>query len=176
MDHLPVRFNPAELARSGRATRITLPVSHFSRFAATLADDSGDVVIDATFGWTQDRLPVATGSQTSKINVTCQRCQQPMASEITSQFTLVFIAAESDASELPDDIDPVVMGDNEDIHVVDFIEDELILHLPVRVVHEVESECDPTVLAVLGGEKSDEKDASAGTHNPFKGLDELLKN
>ncbi len=178
MDKLPTRFNPAELARSGRATQITLPVSHFARFSAILADDSGDVVIDAKFGWTEDRLPVATGTQTSNVNLSCQRCLQALASELTSQFSLVFIASEADAAELPEEIDPVVMGDSDDIHVVDFIEDELILQLPARVIHEDESDCDPAVIAALrnqAAEKPGEKEAPAGTHNPFKGLDELLK-
>ena len=63
MEQLPVRFNPADLARSGRATRTTLPVSHFSRFAAILADESGDVDIEiASIGtqWDQAELQCLT--------------------------------------------------------------------------------------------------------------------
>ena len=172
MDQLPARFNPAELARSGRATQTTLPVSHFSRFAAILADDSGDVAIEATFGWTDDKMLVANGTQTSQVKMTCQRCQSVLASEISSQFSLVFVAQEADAEDLPDHLDPVIIGDSEDIHVVDFIEDELILQIPSRVVHEDESDCDPAVIAALSGGK----EAPAKTHNPFKGLDDLLKN
>lgn len=177
MDQLPARFNPTELARSGRAAQITLPVSHFPRFSATLADDSGDVVINATFGWTDDRMPMATGLQTSTVKLTCQRCQKTLVRELSSRFSLVFIATEADAEELADAIDPVVMNDSDDIHVVDFIEDELILQLPVRVVHENETECDPEILAALeGGEvQVDDSGATTKTHNPFAGLDDLLK-
>lgn len=171
MDQLPVRFNPAELARSGRAAQISLPVSHFSRFAAILADDTGEVRVEVAFALTEEGLPKATGNQSSQVNLTCQRCQQAIGSEISSRFELVFVESEADAAELPEEYDPVLIGDSEDIHVVDFIEDELILHLPTRVVHENESDCDPAVIAALSGEKQSPVD----THNPFDGLDKLLK-
>ena len=170
MEQLPARFKPAELARSGRANRTTLPVSHFSRFAAILADDSGDVELEVTFGWTEDKNLVANGTQTSQVKMTCQRCQRILSAELSSQFSLVFVAEESAAEELPQDLDPVIIGDSEDIHVVDFIEDELILQIPTRVVHGDESDCDPAVIAALSGGE----DVPAKTHNPFKGLDKLL--
>ena len=170
MDQLPARFNPAELARSGRTNRTTLPVSHFSRFAAILADDSGDVEVEVTFGWTEDKHLVANGAQTSQVKMTCQRCQRDLPAVLTSKFSLVFVAGEADAEELPEDLDPVIIGDSEDIHVVDFIEDELILQIPSRVVHMDESDRDPAVIAALSGSQ----DVPAKTHNPFKGLDKLL--
>ena len=172
MDQLPARFNPAELARSGRATRTRLPVSHFSRFAAILADGSGEVEIEATFGWNDEKRLVANGQQKSQVNMTCQRCQAVLTRQLSSEFSLVFVAVEADAEELPDEIDPVVIGESEDINVVDFIEDELILQIPTRVVHEDESDCDPAVIAALSGVHP----PPAKTHNPFKGLDDLLKN
>ena len=172
MDQLPARFNPAELARSGRANHITLPVSHFPRFAAILADDSGNVALEVTFGWSEDKNLVATGAQTSQVKMTCQRCQKILPAQLSSEFSLVFVAAEADAEELPEDLDPVIIGDSEDIHVVEFIEDELILQIPSRVVHTDESECDPAVIAALSGKQ----EVPAGTHNPFKGLDKLLDN
>ena len=172
MEQLPVRFNPAELARSGRVAQISLPVSHFSRFAAILEDESADVNLQVTFGFTEDRLPKAQGStRASQLKMTCQRCQQVMDAEVGGEFELVFIASEADAAELPEHLDPVVIGDSEDIDVVAFIEDELILQLPTRVVHKSESECDPAVIAALAGEKQTPTD----THSPFEGLDKLLK-
>ena len=171
MDQLPARFNPAELARSGRAAQTILPVSHFSRFAAILADDSGNVEIKATFGWTDDKQLFATGTQTCLVKMTCQRCQRVLQTQLSSEFLLVFVAQEADAEELPEHLDPVIIGDNEDIHVVEFIEDELILQIPSRVVHEDESDCDPAVIAALSGGQ----EQPAKTHNPFAGLDDLLK-
>jgi len=170
MDQLPARFNPAELARSGRANRTTLPVSHFTRFAAILADDSGDVEIEVMFGWTDDKNLVANGAQTSRVKMTCQRCQKILSAELSSDFSLVFVAEEADAEALSEDLDPVIIGNSEDIHVVDFIEDELILQIPSRVVHSDESDCDPAVIAALSGGQEE----PAKTHNPFKGLDKLL--
>lgn len=172
MDQLPVRFSPAELARAGHTSEITLPVSHFTRFAATLADDDGNVMIQAKFGRSADKLIVATGNHSCTVNLICQRCLQPVSTELSSKFSLVFIRQESEATELPDELDPVLIGDDGEIHVVDFIEDELILQLPSRVVHENESDCDPAVIAaVTSTQNKPEK-----THSPFAGLQDLLKN
>ncbi len=170
MDQLPARFNPAELARSGRANHTTLPVSHFSRFAAILADDSGSVELEVTFGWSEDKNLVANGTQTSQVKMTCQRCQRVLSADLSSEFSLVFVAGDEDAELLPEELDPVIIGDSEDIQVVDFIEDELILQIPSRVVHEDETDCDPAVIAALSGGQ----EVPAKTHNPFKGLDKLL--
>lgn len=172
MDQLPARFNPAELARSGRANHITLPVSHFSRFAAILADDSGDVTIEASFSWTEDKLLVASGTLGSQVKMTCQRCQRMMSAELSSDFSLVFVADEEKAEDLPENLDPVIIGEGDEIGVIEFIEDELILQIPSRVVHQDESECDPAVIAALAGGK----ESPAKTHNPFKGLDKLMDN
>jgi len=172
MDQLPVRFNPAELSRAGRKAQISLPVSHFSRFAAILADESGDVTVEVAFGFTEDRMVRATGStQTSGVKMTCERCQQVMNREGSGKFELAFIASEEDAAELPETLDPVIIGESEEIDVVSFIEDELILQLPSRAVHNSESDCDPAVIAALAGEKQTPTD----THSPFEGLDKLLK-
>ena len=110
MDQLPARFNPAELARFGRATRTTLPVSHFSRFTAILADGSGEVEIETSFGWTADKRPVAKGSLACQVKMTCQRCQRDLQSTLSSDFSLVFVAQEADAEDLPDDLDPVILS------------------------------------------------------------------
>ncbi len=171
MEQLPVRFNPAELARSACAAQTTLPVSHFSRFAAILADDSGDVKIVASFGLTEDKLPQARGRLACQVSMTCQRCQAVMQFELASEFELVFVAQEADAEELPEHIDPVILGDSEEIDVAGFIEDELILQIPPRVVHADESDCDPVVIAALADQQEPVK-----KHNPFAGLEDLLKN
>ena len=171
MDQLPVRFSPAELARAGHTSKITLPVSHFTRFVAILAEDVGDVTIQAKFEHSEDGLIVATGDHACKVSLICQRCLQPVPTELSSKFSLVFIRQESEAADLPDELDPVLIGDDGEIHVVDFIEDELILQLPTRVVHEKESDCDPAVIAAVTGSQNEPEK----THSPFAGLQDLLK-
>jgi len=84
------------------------------------------VEVEATFSWTEDRKLVANGKQTSRISLTCQRCQGILHRQLASEFCLVFVAGEAEAEELPDEHDPVIIGESEDIHVVDFIEDELM--------------------------------------------------
>lgn len=171
MEQLPVKFSPAELARAGRPAHISLPVSHFPRFSATLADESGTVDIEVKFGRSETGLITATGKQSSAVNMICQRCTKHVALELGNDFELVFVKTEEDAEALPDSLDPVVIGEEDEIAVVDFIEDELILQLPTRVVHEDEQQCDADVIAALSSKPT----GSTKTHNPFSGLGDMMK-
>jgi len=170
MDQLPVKFSPAELARAGRSAHISLPVSHFPRFSATLADDSGTVDIEVKFGRSEAGFITAIGKQGSAVNLICQRCTKPVEVESASDFALAFVKTEDDAEGLPDSLDPVLIGEEDEIAVVDFIEDELILQLPTRVVHRDEKQCDADVIAAL----SNKPESKTKTHNPFSGLGDLM--
>ncbi len=168
---LPSRFNPAELARSRQKSQLALPVSHFKRFSALLANAEGEVVAQAQFELNEAKQATASGSLRTSVNVTCQRCMQVMEFQISEDFGFVFIDDEEQANQIEGDYDPVLVDDRNEIEAVDFLEDELILQLPLRLVHENEQECDQTVIKAVQAETG-----TAKTHHPFSGLDKLLKN
>lgn len=169
---LPSRFNPAELARSKQSGKLILPVTHFKRFSAMLANAGGEVVAQAKFDLNETKHATAVGSLHTSVNVTCQRCMQEMKIDLAGDFGFIFVTSEEEANELEDDFDPVLVDDRNEINSVDFLEDELILQLPLRTVHDNEQECDPAVIEAVESAQQ----GPAKTHNPFSGLDKLLKN
>lgn len=170
---LPSRFNPAELARSRHKGQLELPVSYFKRFSAMLANDDGDVVARANFELNDAKQATAQGNLQTSVNVTCQRCMRDMEIQLSGTFSFVFIASEEEAIDAEDDYDPVLVNSHNEIESVDFLEDELILQLPLRLVHEDEKQCDQSVITAV---KTAEQTGPAKTHNPFSDLDKLLKN
>ena len=171
MESLPSRFNPAELARGRQHCEATLPVTHFKRFSELLASQGGKVVATVEFSL-QGRQATATGALQAQVEVTCQRCLQPVSLQITTNFSFGFVASEEDAESLDEALDPVLTDSHGELSAVDLLEDELILQVPQRVVHSDEARCDSTVINAVNTEKH----VQTNKHNPFSGLDELLKN
>lgn len=170
---LPARFNPAELARSRQKSLLELPVSHFKRFSALLANADGEVVAQARFDLTNSKQATAQGNLRTSVNVTCQRCMREMEIQLSGDFSFLFVNSEEEAIDVEDDYDPVLVDDRNEIEAVDFLEDELILQLPLRLVHKDENQCDQSVITAV---KTAEQTGPAKTHNPFSDLDKLLKN
>lgn len=171
-NRLPSRFNPVEFARNSEAVRLVLPVSHFKRFSALLSDDSGEVSAQARFYIGADKVPIAVGNLSSQVNVVCQRCVKPMVIEINCDFTLAFVSSEDRAEILPEDVDPVLMDEHNEISAIDFLEDELILQLPISTLHLDDSLCDaPAAVTVTENQQAE----PAKTHKPFSELGKLLK-
>ncbi len=171
-NRLPSRFNPVEFARNSEAVRLVLPVSHFKRFSALLSDDSGEVAARARFYIGTDKVPIAEGSLSGLVNVVCQRCMKPMVIDINCDFVLAFVSAEDQAETLPEDVDPVLMDEHNEISAIDFLEDELILQLPLSTLHVDESQCDAPAAVTV---KENQQAEPAKTHKPFSELGKLLK-
>ncbi len=171
MESLPSRFNPAELARGRQHCKVTLPVTHFKRFSELLASQGGEAVATVAFSL-QGRQAVAEGSLQAEVEVTCQRCLQPVPLQISTEFSFGFVLNEEDAESLDESLDPVLTDSHGELTVVDLLEDELILQVPQRVVHSDEEQCNPTVIDAVNTEQH----VQTNKHNPFSGLDELLKN
>ncbi len=168
---LPSRFCPAELARSRQSGSLIFPVPHFKRFAAMLANDSGEVAAQAKFSVADGGEILAEGSLSTTVCITCQRCMGVAQIDINCDFRFAFVEDENVTLALEDEFDPVLLDSQKEIDAVDFLEDELILQLPLRLVHTEESQCDPAALEAV---KAAEGAVSTKTHNPFSGLDELL--
>jgi uncharacterized protein len=93
------------------------------------------------------------------LTVTCQRCLEPMALNLNRQYHYMITDIESDDPEDSDDID--FQEPSSAMDVIQFIEDEIIMALPIAPTHE--HNCGPQVTE--SGEKP----------NPFAVLKGLIK-
>jgi len=181
MVKLPVRFNPDRLLADDQAYFAEPAVAHFKRFAQGLADDEGQVDLRLRFVRDGDGHVVAQGQFEVACQLQCQRCMTPYNETFGGRFSLTFVSDEAAAEALPEALDPVILDEHGHIHVVDMIEDELILAMPVVPRHEDIAECLAAGYAPVN--ETDDLDApevsgASGREreNPFAALKHLTKN
>ena len=171
---LPARFNPDLMVRDGTRHEAIVPIRRFPRLADILASDEGEIRASASFSRRKDHIVIA-GRLTADWPLVCQRCLEPMRVSIDEPYELVFVESEAAARELPKALDPVVLDDAGQIHVVDLFEDELILHVPAIPRHEDGESCTDAELSF--GDVPEPGDGAEGDgrreRNPFDVLKDL---
>ncbi len=172
---IPSRFNPDLLARDSTQYSLNLPLGQFGRLRELLLDDTAELQAVFRFSRRKNTVLVA-GTLKTSFTLECQRCLEPMQLLVEEPFELAFAKTEAAAQEMPEGLDPVVLDDNGQIHVVDLFEDELILHLPAVALHAQLDECKADFIQEnIGTEEQVGKNDAVETterKNPF----DVLKN
>lgn len=165
---LPQRFNPDLLARDGTRFELVIPQSQMTRLRTILSSDQNDIHFSALFSRRKDHILIS-GRFKTEFSLECQRCLEPMSVQIDEPFELVFVEDEEKAEALPNQLDPVILDEQGQIHVVDLFEDELILHVPDIPKHVDIAVCGEreTEFGELPAEVSETKP------NPFEALKDL---
>ena len=150
------------------------PVSKFKRLSKTLACNDGDISVKLEFG---DCVGYAClkGTVSAMLSTECQRCLKPVETAISGSFKFGLVRNEEEFNQLPDELEPYLI-EGEQQSLINLIEDELLLSLPMVTVHEeacsdfmaTENEA---VKAVMQVEREAEKEAS----NPFAALKAMQK-
>ena len=116
-----------------------------------------------------DRRPVVRVEVRAKLSVQCQRCLDAMLLAVESNSTLGVVSGPDEAERLPDDLDPLLVGDGR-VALRALVEDELLLAVPAAPTHRPE-EC-AVRLDELNAEPEQSSDPDEGAGNPFAALAE----
>lgn len=73
---------------------------------------------------------------TTRVLLECQRCLSPVGAEIVAQRSFLFVHGENTAAELDNDSEEDVLALTRSLDLVELIEDELLLALPLVPRHE----------------------------------------
>jgi uncharacterized protein len=176
-----------EFATSGRQAAGALRVSQMPRMLAEVPAEAP--ARDAVFTWqgegsTQPELqddgtdapqPYLRLAVHGSVWLTCQRCLQPYSQHLDVDATYRIVATEDEADEYPLDDDEVeVIVGSRQFDLIDLIEEELLLSLPLVPKHSVCPEVHESLLP-----ESDEAEAAEGGEqevekpNPFAVLEKL---
>lgn len=165
----PSKVDVALFAKRGRQLRAPMDVASLPRLTGLLADESGEVLLDLQFEQDRGRRPVIRGTISATVNVTCQRCLEPMALLLEPQVYVAMIESEDQANTLPEELDPLLCPGGE-VALVEFVQDELILALPVIARHEGDVSCRPLTADAPGGDGVAQVEVK---DNPFSVLETL---
>jgi uncharacterized protein len=170
-DPFPDRIDALKLfTRNGSITAV-LPIARLHRLSLNLQDTNGQVVVDLHFGLDANKKMLLTGTLDSKVIVLCQRCMSEMELDLHSDLYLKVCANDKQLRALPKSEDAIVI-DETGLNILEVIEDELILSLPIVTLHSVMScnkadSADAHFTAISGLENGENQIAKDEKQSPF---------
>ncbi len=180
---LPAEVNYRKFA--GNSTKLvgTVPVSAFGRLSESIANDKGEVQAKLEFRRGKKQKTLIIGHISVNLELVCQNCLAPFSTDLESSFRWVLVEDEDALIALHPDDEGVICGEDS-VNIVDLLEDELLVSLPMVAKHE-EGECSFTTQHTDGSEASGESTGdttqdgqgagknNADTYQPFASLAEL---
>lgn len=163
---LPRLGNPRKFAQQGVCLSGQVPLAALERLGEALVTKEGQVEVTLAFGISEERKLVVRGRVNAELSLTCQRCLGPVTVPVEADIALAIVANEEAAKNLPGELDPWLLGEEEinaDLYMM--VEDELLLNLPAVAYH-TELCIDPKSLSI--GEPE-----AAPKENPFQVLEQL---
>jgi len=169
MSHAPAdRINAVELAGRAATLERRLGLSQLPRLTEAGALDGTQVNAQLEFGRFEGRTTVAVRVE-GEVFLACQRCLKPCACAVDETASLAVVA--NDTDEVPGGYEPL-LGDDERLSVVELIEEQVLLGLPLVPLHETAAECGAVAAALAAVE---DEPAVEETQRPFANLRELLE-
>jgi len=154
----------AQAAHGGLVER-QFELSGFARLRDRLAEPAGRAAMQLTLHLV-DEVPAGRLAVQAAVRLVCQRCLQPMTSELQSESDVAFAVGESE--RLPAGYE-LIAGDPKRVDLAALVEDELLLALPAIPRHAAGENCR------LPGTAPSEEAAAPEMRRPFAGLKDLLK-
>jgi uncharacterized protein len=131
---MPETLNFVRQVELNRVFDGVYPLSKFARLSETLLSNEGDVTVKLEFGY-KVGFACLQGRVSAKVLVECQRCLKPMETELAGGFKFALVNSEDEFDLLPEEFEPYLL-EGEEQSVIDLIEDELLLSLPMVTVHD----------------------------------------
>ena len=165
--------DPVKSANKKQTFDGLVPVKTLTRFQGLLAEVSErDPEVSVEFGVDEQGVNYFAGSATTGVKLTCQRCNEPFAVDIATQFAYAPVTSRQVRDELPERYEAVEVNEFGEVNLHGLIEDELILAMPLVARHEPK-DCQVDRDAMTWGEI--DEDSKEDSKNPFSVLQELKR-
>lgn len=135
--HLPIQT----FAHAGDSLRGTRPLREFDRLVDLAQDAVDQLVVEfAARGFVRtdaagsDAIWLAVSAQTA-VPLTCQRCLEPFATPVAFEREFRFVATEAQAQAEDEAAEEDVLVLSRDFNLLELVEDELLLALPLVPMH-----------------------------------------
>ncbi|HXF07022.1 MAG TPA: YceD family protein [Candidatus Acidoferrales bacterium] len=150
---LPDLVDVDRLARRGARLEGRFAIVQFDRLRDMVAEPDGELSFVLRFYRDGEGRSRISGTIEASVVLVCQRCLQPMEQGLAAEVALVALAEERDLSQVPAEAEPLLTG-GEPVRLIDLIEDEAILALPIVALHNHCTAPDRPVPVSFGGEVS----------------------
>ena len=133
---LPHTIVPERLAREGVCLQGQLELCNMARLATLLPDNRGTVSLKLMFSIAGNGVTCIRGDYAVRLQLVCQRCLEPVTVSLTDTIN-VGIAFPDTTQQLPAPVEMLALT-QETMSLTDFVEDEILLGLPIAPRHELE--------------------------------------
>ncbi|NOR42157.1 MAG: hypothetical protein GQ572_02395 [Gammaproteobacteria bacterium] len=110
------------------------PLVKFGRLKDVLENTDGHVTASIEFGRSVG-FACVKAKVSGRLLLKCQRCLEPLETEVLGSFKFALVRSEDEHELLPAEFEPYLL-EGEEQSIIDLIEDELILCLPMVTLHE----------------------------------------
>jgi uncharacterized protein len=146
LPELPETIDPMRLAKIGKELSGCYDLRQFGRVNTSLEGDlnieipSRQVSFQLEFSRDdENRIFSIVGSIGTSLPLICQRCMLPMQYQLSGIINMAIVSNDAEAEELPAEFEPYI-DSGVPVKLQDFIEDELLLAMPLVSLHEAQ-EC-----------------------------------
>jgi DUF177 domain-containing protein len=169
---LQVPLDVGQLAAQRTRLERDYPLDGFARLRDSLARPDGQVAVDFRFHQS-GAYPALEGAVRARAWLVCQRCLKAFEAALESPVRVAFVGRDAEAGRVPDAYDAVTAPGGR-LALEEFVEDELLLALPLVPMHATPAECAVLLAAEDTGGEADAPPA-VPTQRPFAELRDLLK-
>lgn len=130
---LPESLNFVRQVELSRTIEGIYPISKLARLSETLLSNEGYITAKLEF---TDSVGFASlkGKVSAKLLAECQRCLEPVETELSGSFKFALVNSVEEVELLPEEFEPY-MVEGEEQSIIELIEDELLLCLPMVTIH-----------------------------------------
>ncbi|MFC3121595.1 23S rRNA accumulation protein YceD [Agaribacter flavus] len=167
---LPITIDPVKSAQKRASYKGIYQASVMQRLSEAVENILTDVAVDVEFAKDAQSLTYIQGGSRVETSLICQRCNESFSLEISTEFCFSPVQGTEQADALPDVYEPIEVNDHGEIDLLQLVEDELILSLPIVALH-AEEDCKQKADDMQFGKI----DTDVERENPFAVLKELKR-
>jgi len=132
---------PSDFCRAGETLEGKVPVAGLERLSSVCADTAGEMAWKVKGALDVHQKPRLQISVSGDIRLVCQRCLDVMPFRLETETAVVVAFSEKEADEVEsaledDDRTEVIVSDGK-VDVMDLVEDEALLALPLSPRHDI---------------------------------------
>jgi len=164
---LPITIDPFKSAQRRLVCEGVFSISGMNRLLAVCENDSEQVIVKFSFHVDERGLNVLSGTASALVKLTCQRCTDAFEQELKTDFVFSPVKNQDAIAELPPYYDAIELDENGEVNLIELVEEELMLELPLIPKHETK-DCSAPADSVWG-----ELPEELEKPNPFDVLKQL---
>ncbi len=132
---LPITIDPFKSAQRRLVCEGVFSISGMNRLLAVCENSSEQVKVKFSFHVDERGLSVISGTGSALVKLTCQRCTDMFEHELNIDFVFSPVKNQDAIAELPSYYDAIELDENGEVNLLELVEEELILEVPLVPRH-----------------------------------------